>query len=209
MSEQEFDRPLILLVEGSSDRGVFETLLERSARHDVRVIEYGGKTRLGARLRAVALDDEFRERCRWLGIVRDADDDEAATVQSIRSALANADLPSPAADQLSIGGPPAVQIIVLPGGGGPGELEDVIWQAVVGTNANAATCVDGFLGCMRSTGTVVSDVAKARVYSYVAATTRPDRPLSATARATDSPLPLDSPVFRRLLDLFPRGDEPR
>ncbi len=207
MDDQAFDLPFVLLVEGVSDRGVFETLLARAGNSSVRVIEYGGKTRLAARLEAIALNEAFQERCRWLGIVRDADGNEARTVQSIRTALTNAGLPSPAAGELIAPGPLAVQIIVLPGDGGSGELEDVIWRAIAAESPEVAKCVDGFLACARPDGLPTADLAKARVYSVVAALSRPDRPLGASARATDGPFPMHSPILAGLLDFIPLDDK--
>lgn len=206
MSEATSGRALWLLVEGRTDADIFGALLARSGRDDVHVIEYGGKTRLVARLRALALDDDFNRTCRWLGVARDADDDEAATVQSIDGALARAGLPSPSTDAEAITVRPRVQIIVLPGDGGPGELEDVIWRAIASANPNLAICVDEYLSCMRPVGIGATDLAKARVYAFVAALTRPDRPLGATARASDSPLPLDSPILRELLATIPSAE---
>ncbi len=206
MSESASGRSLWLLVEGRTDVDVFAALLARSGRDDVHVIEYGGKTRLAARLRALALDDDFKRTCRWLGVVRDADDDEAATVQSIHGALAQAGLPLGATGAGAASGLPKVQVIVLPGDGGPGELEDVIWRAIAASNPDLAVCVDEYLDCMRPDGVRATDLAKARVYAFVAALTRPDRPLGATARASDGPLPLDSPVLQELIDPIPSAD---
>jgi len=188
------------------DADIFAALLTRSGRDDVHVIEYGGKTRLAARLRALALDDDFNRTCRWLGVVRDADDDEAAAVHSIDGALRQAGLPPGAPGAGAVGGPPRVQVIVLPGDGGPGELEDVIWRAITSANPDLALCVDEYLSCMRPDGIGAAERAKARVYAFVAALTRPDRPLGATARASDSPLPLESPILQELLDSIPSAD---
>jgi len=206
VSESASGRSLRLLVEGRTDVDVFAALLARSGREDVHLIEYGGKTRLAARLRALALDDDFKRTCRWLGVVRDADDDEAATVQSIHGALVQAGLPSPSTDARATSGRPMVQIMVLPGDGGAGELEDVIWRAIASANPDLAICVSEYLNCMRPNGIGAPDLAKARVYAFVAALTRPDRPLGATARASDSPLPLESPILQELLDSIPSAD---
>lgn len=92
---------------------------------------------------------------------------------------------------------------MLPGAGVPGELEDVIWQGIQELWPAIASCIEGFLKCARPDGIATEDAAKARVYSYLAATTRPDRALSASARATASSLPFDSTAMRRLLTLVP------
>lgn len=75
MPDSRLAHPNLLLMEGASDQAVFEVLLQRAERSDFGVVDYGGKTRLAARLRAIALDDDFRANRRWMGVVRDADDD--------------------------------------------------------------------------------------------------------------------------------------
>src|SRR5262249_23500031 len=82
----QISKPKLILGEGVEELLVFEALLDVMKLTDIQVLEYRGKRKLAAFLTALVKLPGFRE-VTSLGITRDADDNPAAAIDAIRSAL--------------------------------------------------------------------------------------------------------------------------
>jgi hypothetical protein len=85
----------LILVEGRDEEEFFGGLLHHLEIDDIQVIPVGGKDQFAGRLQGLIKDNDFADIVS-MGIVRDADDDPKATLQSIGDALKQASLYAPA-----------------------------------------------------------------------------------------------------------------
>lgn len=127
-----------------------------------------------------------------VGIVRDAEDDENAAQQSVRSALRNARLPQPTAIGESGSGRPTVRVLILPGGGEPGMLETVLCRSLDRPGMNR--CIEEFFACADALSSDrIRRSDKARAHAYLATTRNPHHSVGAAAKA--GVWPLDHEAF--------------
>jgi hypothetical protein len=189
-------RPKLLLGEGQDEVRLFRSLLKHLAITDVQAEEYGGKTNLSPYLRAVALQDEFQTGAIVsLGITRDADQNAASALQSVKAALSQANLTVPALAESFAGAGPRIGVLILPGGGRDGMLEDLCLDAV--QNDPAISCLDDYFACIQKSVPVQpKNMAKARVHAWLASRPVPDRRLGEAAEKGD--WPWDDPAFEPL-----------
>jgi len=140
-------RDKILLVEGQDEVKFFETLLLHiGLREQIQVIEVGGKDRFIRVFPVVLLRPDF-DQVRAYGIIRDADTNHSATLDSIRGLLQKHNQPCPehdrifaATDKLKVG------IFILPGNQETGMIESLCLQTVA--NHPAMACVDSLMACL-------------------------------------------------------------
>lgn len=189
----------LLLVEGEDERRFLEVLLRLAGKDDVQVLAYGGKNSLSAQFPAVMRTPGF-DRVTWLGIAQDADLDAAAAFQRVHDVLTRNAHPAPTQPWRVQSGQPATVVLIWPDGVRHGDLEELVWDAIVQTAPAAATCVAAYFQCL---GTVSpqSPSSKARVHAYLASLARPDHRLGTAAQA--GLLPLSSAVFDPFRSLLP------
>jgi len=160
----------VLVVEGNDDQHFFEALATHLQSQPFQVIDIEGKTNLRARLEAVTLSRGFAA-VTSLGISRDANADASAAFQSVCGALRALNLPVPSRPLVPTGDQPRVTVMILPGEGAPGMLEDLCLEAVEADPAMA--CVQQYLECLQQQGLALPrNLAKAKVQAFLASRPR-------------------------------------
>ena len=167
----------VLAVEGGDDAAFFDRLLTDIGVAGVQVIPYNGRDRMPSFVRAVARLPDFADRVTHFALTRDCDDSRLAAEQSMASCLSRAGLPAPGSvASRGIPGSPATSVIAVPPTSDTGMLEDLLYASLDGRPITA--CVAEFLACAENTDGGPGNLAKARVYAYLA--TR-ERPINAPA----------------------------
>jgi hypothetical protein len=189
---------LVLVVEGRDDQSLFATLAADAGIPDIQIIDAQGKTNIAQRVKAITNTHGF-ELVRAFGIVRDADADAAAALASLQTALGNAGLPVPA-EELT----PATQsglttaVLVLPGGGAPGELEDMCIDSLVAHPH--WNCVEQYVDCIEHFAGPLPKRSKAHVHAFLASMPEPQR---TTGVAIDKGyIPVPHAAFDRAMQLL-------
>jgi hypothetical protein len=188
-------KPKLLIGEGSEEVRFFNALLLHLVLGDIQVEQYGGKSRLASYLRNLVNIPGF-EGLISLGVTRDADTDADRAFQSIRNALQNAHIPSPAriGDSASDNGK-SVSVFVLPDNVSSGMLENLCLAAV--ESDGAIECLDDYLACvLRTCNRQPENPAKARVHAWLASQRRADLRLGEAAEV--GYWPWHSPAFEDL-----------
>lgn len=159
----------LLLVEGIEDARFFNAILRQLGRTNVQIVYVGSKHSIRPFLISTLANSENFSRLRRLGIVRDADNDAASTLQSLRGALTDARFPAPQRPwETAHEGNLRVSLAIPPDGSSQGNLEDLCLRSI--RNSPESACVDQYVGCRESAGTQIAGnrVAKAKVYTYLA-----------------------------------------
>lgn len=195
------DQPLklqkskLLLVEGRDDEEFFGGLLRHLEIDDIQVIPAGGKDQFSNNFQGLIKDSDFPAIIS-MGIVRDADYDPKATLQSIGNTLKRAGLPVPkkVMTKAKQNGSPDVIIMILPNANERGALEDLCLAAV--KEDNASTCVERYLSCLKEqniAGPKQKWLNKARVRVFLSSKEEPT--LSLGIAAQRGYWPFDHNVF--------------
>lgn len=154
--QRSFEKEKVLLVEGNDEVNFIKALCEHCGIDDIQVEEIGGKSNLPAELKVILKDAGFRNNVKAYGVIRDADADNNAAIQSVQSILRNNKQPVPRghsnfADENGI----KVGIFIMPGDE-PGMLEDLCFQTV---DHPISGYVNAFIDGL---GEVLPDKAKAK-----------------------------------------------
>ena len=172
MTGETVTQPLVLIVEGDDDKNFFEALARHLGLTSVQVLPADGKDNLRPHIAAVAKMPGFLSTARALGVARDADTDPKAAFQSVRDALLAAGLPAPEAPLEVAEGDLSVSVMILPGAGQPGKIEDLCLASV---GADPATpCIGAYFECLRTSGaSEPGDLSKAKVQAFLASRPKP------------------------------------
>ena len=188
-----FDRPHVLVVEGLDDFNVVVGVLAAMQIDTVHIVWTDGVENLGSRLKVYVKTPGW-SNVRRVGILVDSDNDPAARLNSIRSALGNAQLPVPNEAGEILGEGLSVLYSTLPAPDAAGRLETVIAKAVPDATR---TCIDQFMGCIG----IADDGAsghheKAFVHAFIASTAKPGAKIgeAVTAGAIDVTSPAFEPI---------------
>lgn len=198
--------PRLLLVEGTDEARFFSALLGKAGGEcEMQVLAIGGKDALRRNLRI--LDSQLARSgitCRSLGVVRDADDDPAGSLRSVRDALRGYGWEPPARAGVVTGDTPRVGIFVLPDGQGQGALETLCRRAV--EESVPGLCAEQFLDCLRKAGheetSRGANADKAFVHAYLASGRNP---VARVGEAADQGRwDFDHPAFAPLVEFVSR-----
>jgi len=180
-----------LVVEGKSAEYFFSALLAQMGVSDVQVQDFGSVGELGRFLKALCSMSGFSTVVS-LGIVRDAESDPRAALQSVCTALGHADLPTPEAPGPAKGTRPRVSAFILPDETTAGMLEDLCLRSVA--EQPVMECVDEYFGCLdQRCGLALKNIPKARVQAYLASQLKAGLLLGQAAHA--GYWPWDHPAF--------------
>lgn len=180
----------LLLVEGVRDERFFSCLLSHLGL-DAQVIPLEGKSNTRDRLGAVSTAPGFGE-ITALGVVRDADISPENSFRSVTDALKAFGLPCPQKCVEPCTGPPRVAVLLLPGEGKPGSIEDLCLESV--TEDPAMVCADKYFSCLREQGCdLPKHESKAKVQTFLAS--RPKSELWLGTAAEAGIWPWESPAF--------------
>lgn len=198
--------PRLLLVEGTDEARFFSALLRKSGgESEIQVLALGGKEALRRNLRV--LDNQLAQSgiaCRSLGVVRDADDDAAGSLRSVRDALRGYGWEPPARAGAVAGDSPRVGIFILPDGQSQGALETLCRRAV--EDSVPGLCAEQFLDCLRKAGheetSRSTNADKAFVHAYLASGRNP---VARVGEAADQGRwDFDHPAFAPLVEFLSR-----
>lgn len=188
-----FEKPHVLVVEGLDDFHVVVGVLAAMQIDSVHIVWTDGVENLGSRLKVYAKTPGWAN-VRRLGILVDSDNDPAARLDSIRSALGNAQLPVPRLAGDIVGDGLSVLYSTLPAPDAVGRLETVIASAVPDA---ARVCIDQFMSCAGVADDGVSGRhEKTFVHAYIAATAEPGAKIgeAITAGVLDVSGPAFEPI---------------
>ncbi|MEM7534617.1 MAG: DUF3226 domain-containing protein, partial [Chloroflexota bacterium] len=149
---------------------------------EVQLFDFGGINELQFFLESISTARRSVE-LKAIGIIRDAELDKSAAINSVKSALNHVNFPIPNQPlDIEFSGRPVVSYLIIPHDKPTGCLEDALLASI--TDQNLMTCVDGFVDCVdpdnqRSN----SDRAKIAVHSLIAASTTPSMTLGESAKA--------------------------
>lgn len=165
----------LLLVEGKDALNFFVALcnhLEFSPQPEI--MNFGGVDEFRGFLEGLIGAKGFQD-VKSIGIIRDAEKNAAAALQSVQSSLKNAaskhnvDLAVPTEPETLVSdGQRAIGVLILPGHGRPGMLETLLCHTFAGTPENA--CVDAFFNCVAEArlGWAAERPDKARAQALIA-----------------------------------------
>lgn len=184
------EKPNLLVVEGRDDQEFFEALLKNVALSEIQVLPVGGKTKLRKNLKGLVATENFHA-VTGLGIVRDADADPADAFEDVRTALRASGLSVPANPIEPSGNDPRVTVMILPGGGESGSLEDLCLRSVDGDPA--ILCTDRYFECLDAQQVDhPQHLSKARVQTFLASLPQTDLRLGVAAQRGYWPLGHDA-----------------
>lgn len=203
--EYEYDH--ILIVEGYSDLVFCVAFLEHLGRlPGVYVKVFEGKSKiLNRRTLGLYLDEKRLAEKKMIGILLDADDNPAGTVQSARDRLR--ELTSRDLDEGQWQeGQPRLGFFVAPAADTAGEIETLAWNAFPDDEKHRAmkASVTGHLDQMEALGWKAHSPDKGRIAAYLAAAWDEDPRLGPGAR--EKKFPFEAEGFSRLrkfLEAFP------
>lgn len=185
-------QPKVILVEGPDDLRFLGALLRHlNLTTDFQLIKAEGKDNLSKMLRVLPLVSGFSQ-VETLAVIRDADSDSRAALQSVCNSLRAARLSVPRHMGTIAGGNPAVGVFIWPNCHDAGLLETLCMEAV--SAEPVMDCVDQYVDCVQKTqGTLPHPVDKARLHAFLAMRNRPGLRLGEAAE--EGYFPWNSPVF--------------
>jgi len=179
-SLRRITQPKVLIVEGEDEKRLFSEMLAYLDLRDVEIRDIGGKSKFRRNIKALRMTSGF-DMVTSIGVVRDADEDPAAALQSICDALENADLARPTDPLQPAGDSPKVVVMIVPNEETPGMLEDLCLQSV--REDPAMRCVDEYFECLQEQLELLPrNLSKARVHVFLASRERPDLRLGEAAQ---------------------------
>lgn len=175
-------RPKILIGEGQDEEVFFGALLEHLRIDDVQVAQCAGKDAMAKFLKVLPKLDGFGDVVS-IGVTRDADDDASQAFRSVCTSLSAANLPVPSAPGVAVGEALRASVLILPGAGRTGMLEDLCLAAVAAQPGFA--CIDEYLACVQGRAGRLHDargLPKARARVWLASHDPPDLAVGLAAR---------------------------
>ena len=181
-SEKDINRPKQLIVEGKDDAWLVGALLKKLNITDVQIHDLEGVGNLRRLLRTLVISPGFQDDVYALGILRDADDNSANQLRSVRDALRAVNLPVPTRSLQVAGGNPKTLILIVPHEERTGAIEDVCLASVEADTAS--DCVEEYIDCVHEkVATPPNNRSKAKVQTFLASRTRPGLRLGEAAAA--------------------------
>jgi hypothetical protein len=194
-------QPVVIITEGRDEQAMCESAAAAVGAGDLDILNASGRHSLRATLSAVALDVGFSD-VRSIGVIRDADNDEQASLRSVLDALRAAGMPAPSTSlEVAEDGTRRVVVLILPGGGSQGEIEDLCLRSLADTPLIG--CVDDYFRCVERIVSMPAKLSKARLQTYLA--TMPEHTRSIGVALRRRYIDIDNAAFssvRRFIDLL-------
>lgn len=178
------EHPKVLLVEGVDEVYLLLQLLREPEfdGHSIDVRCYRGASNLGSALKGLRVASGFSENVETLAVWRDADQDPAGALQSVKSQLEKASFAAPAHSGEFTEGTPRIGVLILPDGRSVGALETLCLASV--TDTAPLSCVDSYVNCLHTANvTLHCNSDKVRLYAYLASRKKPGLKLGEAAKA--------------------------
>lgn len=200
-NRKTFTSPNLLLVEGPDEFHFFRFLRPRD---DVQIHVYEGKNQLRLELQTISAVEGY-EQIKRIAVVRDADDDPDAALQSVLTQWAHAlneTMPDVASSQwFSDSQSRQWSVWIMPDPSMKGDLEELLWQAVDVNDHRA--CVDDLITCLDTCNPVpFGSKTKARLYSWLSTQREPLKELHAAFKPGKGLFDPDHPAFARFAGLI-------
>jgi hypothetical protein len=200
-NRETFTSPSLLLVEGPDEFHFFRFLRPRD---DVQIHAYEGKNQLRLELKTIRAVEGF-DQIKRVAIVRDADGDPSAALQSVLTQWAyglSETVPKVASDQWFVDSQGRQwSVWIMPDPGAVGDLEALLWQAV--DESDHRSCVDDLITCLDTCDPVpFGSKTKARLYSWLSTQREPLKELHAAFKSERGLFDPAHPAFTRLATLI-------
>ena len=138
----------------------------------MQVISAGGKDKFPANLHAIQVAAKTGPTLRFIGVVRDADDNPDGAFQSVCAQLRNEEFEPPDRHASFSDGVPSVGVFIVPDGIQPGAIETLCRRSVEGSDT--ARCVEQYLCCLAAEEALEStNRDKSFTHAYLAAARNP------------------------------------
>lgn len=188
----------LALVEGKDEINFYSALTTHMGLADIEIRWFEGVNNLRPTLEALRGVEGF-DRLTALGIVRDAEGDGRAALQSVRDALRAMNFPVPGRALERAGAGPAVVILINPHEESHGRFEDVCAESVRETRVMA--CVEQYIACLKALGSgMPAREWKTRIHAFIAAQEHPEVSLGVAAKY--GYFPFDHRAFATIKRLF-------
>lgn len=199
-NRETFTSPNLMLVEGPDDFHFFRFLRPRD---DVQIHVYEGKDQLRLEIQTISAVEGY-DQIKRIAIVRDADGDPNAAVQSVLTQWANAlneTVPNVASDQWFADSQGRQwSVWIMPNPNLVGDLEELLWQAV--GVSDHRTCIDDLIKCLDTCDPVpFGSKTKARLYSWLSTQREPLKELYAAFKPGKGFFDPSHPAFARFAAL--------
>jgi hypothetical protein len=174
MPEQKITSDKVLFLEGLTDKGFFEELLDNLGIYNVQIIELNGVSNFKDKI-PIYLKQSNRKIIRKLALIRDADKSESSAFDSCKNILLGLNdksLTSAINKKIKISkefypGNPSIGIYVLKKpDSNNGCLEDLLWKVV---RPNTQRCIKDFLTCVNPDKSVYKNYSKNKIFAFLAA----------------------------------------
>jgi hypothetical protein len=191
----------LLLVEGKDEVNFYSAIKDHIGLVDIEIRSFEGINNLRPTLEAIRGVEGF-DRLTAVAIVRDAEGNGAAALQSVRDALRATGFAVPHQGLERAGTGPTVVILINPHERPDGRFEDVCADSV--RRSPVMRCVEEYIACLKALGVgMPAKEWKTRVHAFIAAQEQPQISLGIAAKY--GYFPLGDPAFdtiRRLFDLM-------
>lgn len=165
---------------------------------DIEIRSFEGVNNLRPTLEALRGIEGF-DRLTAVGIVRDAEGNGRAALQSVRDALNARNFPVPGRALERAGANPSVVILINPHDASSGRFEDVCAESV--RERPVMKCVEAYIGCVKGLGSgMPAREWKTRIHAYIAAQPHPEVSLGVAAKY--GYFPFDHEAFTAIKRLF-------
>jgi hypothetical protein len=192
---EDYDR--LLVVEGYSDLVFFAEFLEVLGKDNLVFIKPLGGNRNLKKEVEVLITPTLLERKQAIAFILDADQDPAATKQSLEKLLSDATGQAVVEGQWT-DGPPKIGLLMVPGPAEKGEIETLVWQAWSShpDHAGQKSCIEEFIQCMARQNATARSPDKALIGALLAVKNDDDPRLGPGTQA--NVFDLQIPHFKRL-----------
>ncbi len=170
----------LALVEGKDEVNFYSAITDHMGLADIEIRSFGGVNNLRGTLDALRGVEGFN-RLTALAIVRDAEGNGGAALQSVQDALRATGFAVPERGLECAGTSPVVVILINPHEMLAGRFEDVCAESVRDTPI--MKCVEEYIACLRGLGGDVPPKEwKTRVHAFIAAQLHPEVSLGVAAK---------------------------
>ena len=192
----------MIIVEGTHNQCIFEEIINvEKLSKEIEVLPVGGITLIEENLELVKHDPFFQDEVKAIGITRDADEDAEKAFQQVCGALKSSDLPVPTRVLTPTETEIKVVVLILPGNGKKGMLEDLCLASV--ENDPATECVEKYFECLEAKKVDLpagSARSKSKVQAFLAS--RKDTDIHLGIAAKKGYWSLDADCFKIIKDFF-------
>ena len=179
-----FDKRKLVLVEGKDELNLVKVLLKfflgESFDREIKIEDIGGSSQFACKLPALVKTTGFIEFVEIIAIVRDAENNLAATYESIKGSLEKVGLSCPQQIGTFTQETPSVGIYLMPDNKRAGMMEDLFLEAH--KDNPIMDCVNKYMKCLEDKDvTQPNNISKAKSQAFLAGMQEPTRNLGVAA----------------------------